>query len=610
MSEGIHYQDGHYEMPLPFRDKDPSLPNNKYVAQNRLKSLRRKLEKEATFRRHYSEFMQELIKNGHAEQVPASEVSAENGRLWYIPHHGVYHPQKPDKIRVVFDCSSEFQGVSLNAHLLQGPDLANRLVGVLCRFRKEPVAIMCDVEKMFYQFRVNSQHRDYLRFLWWDSEDYSKEPVEYRMTVHLFGATSSPGCSNFGFKRTADDNQAEFGSEVANFIRRDFYVDDGLTSVSSVDEAVHLIDQSRALCDKGGLKLHKFVSNDKDVIAHIDPEVRAKDLKNVNIASDKLPVERVLGILWCIESDTFQFRVVLKDRPLTRRGILSTVYSMYDPLGFIAPVVLVGKQILQQMCADRADWDDPLPDNLRAKWDNWRRDLVESISSLNIQRCVKPDGFGKVEVTEVHHFSDASTGGYGQCSYLRLVNSSGQVHCSLLMGKSRVVPLKPITIPRLELSAALLSVKTASLIEQELDYENLSHVYWTDSKVVLGYLSNEARRFHVFVANRVQQIKDHTKPSQWRYVPSKENPADVASRGATPKELQNESSWFKGPGFLWEGEMLVPPEEEINLSLDDPEVKQGQSFATETERVPFPSFLERLGIFLTGIERRKRWQFV
>ncbi|MES9904690.1 MAG: DUF1759 domain-containing protein, partial [Sedimenticola sp.] len=203
LSEGIHYQDGHYEMPLPFRDKDPSLPNNKYVAQNRLKSLRRKLEKEATFRRHYSEFMQELIKNGHAEQVPASEVSAENGRLWYIPHHGVYHPQKPDKIRVVFDCSSEFQGVSLNAHLLQGPDLANRLVGVLCRFRKEPVAIMCDVEKMFYQFRVNSQHRDYLRFLWWDSEDYSKEPVEYRMTVHLFGATSSPGCSNFGFKRTA-----------------------------------------------------------------------------------------------------------------------------------------------------------------------------------------------------------------------------------------------------------------------------------------------------------------------------------------------------------------------------------------------------------------------
>lgn len=164
LSQNICFKNGHYEMPLPFKNQDPHLPNNKSAALVRLKSLRRRLEREGTFCQHYSEFMQELIRNGHAETVPQADLVAEDGHVWYIPHHGVYHPQKPDKIRVVFDCSAQFQGVCLNDCLLQGPDLTNKLLGVLCRFRKEPVSIMCDVEKMFYQFRVSSNHQDYLRF--------------------------------------------------------------------------------------------------------------------------------------------------------------------------------------------------------------------------------------------------------------------------------------------------------------------------------------------------------------------------------------------------------------------------------------------------------------
>ena len=161
-----------------------------------------------------------------------------------------------------------------------------------------------------------------------------------------------------------------------------------------------------------------------------------------------MPIQRALGTLWCIESDTFKFRITLQDRPLTRRGVLSTACSVSDPLGFLAPVVLTGKQILQQMCADRADWDDPLPEGLRVRWEQWREDM-DGLTSLSIPRCVKPDGFGKVAETEIHHFSDASSSGYGQCSYIRMVNEAGHVHCALLMGKARVVPLKPITIPRL-----------------------------------------------------------------------------------------------------------------------------------------------------------------
>ena len=596
LSQNICFKDGHYEMPLPFKNQDPHLPNNKSAALVRLKSLRRRLEKEDTFCQHYSEFMQELIRNGHAEKVPQADLIAEDGRVWYIPHHGVYHPQKPDKIRVVFDCSARFQGVCLNDCLLQGPDLTNKLVGVLCRFRKEPVSIMCDVEKMFYQFRVSSNHQDYLRFFWWDRENFSGEPVEYRMKVHLFGATSSPGCSNFGFKRMAEDSIEEFGQEVVNFICRDFYVDDGLKSVPTVEEAINLVDKSRAMCDRAGLRLHKFVSNVKEVIQHIEPEDRAKDLKDVNLISDKLPVERALGIYWCIESDTFQFRIVIRDHPLTRRGILSSVCSMYDPLGFIAPVVLTGKQILQQLCAENVDWDDPLPRSLCAKWENWCKSL-HHLKSLHVDRCVKPKDFGKVKVTEVHHFSDASSSGYGQCSYLRLVNQSGQAHCSLLLGKSRVVPLRPITIPRLQLTAALLSVKTASLLDQELDFTNLVHIYWTDSKVVLGYLANESRRFHVFVAIRVQQIKDHTSVSQWRYIDTKGNPADIASRGITAKELVDNPMWFKGPKFLWNSEIPESSNVEVSVSPTDPEVKKGSCFITKTQPDPFSPFIERFQYF-------------
>ena len=154
----------------------------------------------------------------------------------------------------------------LNSHLLQGPDLTNKLLGVICRFRKESITIICDVEQMFYQFKVNKEHRDYLRFLWWDSNDYSVEPVEFRMTVHLFGATSSPGCANFGLKRIASDNEAEYGKEVANFVRHDFYVDDGLKFVATVDSALKLIDKSKAMCSKAGVRLHKFVSNNREVI--------------------------------------------------------------------------------------------------------------------------------------------------------------------------------------------------------------------------------------------------------------------------------------------------------------------------------------------------------
>ena len=318
MKEGIHLiEDDHYEMPLPFRQDNIELPSNRRLAETRLHQLKRCFARDPQYKKDYVSFMNDKIKAGYAERAPK-----KNAKPWYIPHHGVYPPKKPGKIRVVFDCSAEFEGHSLNRQLLQGPDLTNSLLGVLCRFRQEPVAFACDIEGMFHQVKVNEEHCDYLRFLWWDQGDTTKDPVEYRMTVHLFGAESSPGCAKLALKTTAEDNEKNLGTETARFLIKNFYVDDGLKSVKTVTQAISLIESSKTMCKKGGFRLHKFISNQKEVIESIPAEDRAKGIKDLDLEQEERPSERVLGIEWCVESDAFRFRITLKDKPLTRRGTL------------------------------------------------------------------------------------------------------------------------------------------------------------------------------------------------------------------------------------------------------------------------------------------------
>ena len=244
---------GHIEMPLPFKVR-PQLPNNRSLATRRLFHLKGRLLKDPKYKEDYAQYMDHMIKDGDAEL--ASEDTLP-GCINYLSHHGVYHPKKPDKLRVVFDCSARFKGSSLNDHLLSGPDLTNSLLGVLCRFRRHPVAIMCDVEKMFHRFHVCPEDRDYLRFLWWEGGDINKEPLDYRMNVHLFGASSSPGCANFGLKHLARVHEQEYPL-AASFLCQDFYVDDGVTSVESTETAIELVNEARKLCEKGNLHLHKL----------------------------------------------------------------------------------------------------------------------------------------------------------------------------------------------------------------------------------------------------------------------------------------------------------------------------------------------------------------
>lgn len=597
--KGIHHSDdGHYELPLPLKNKDVCLPNNRQMAFHRLGYLKKKFARNSSFRDDYVAFMSKVIDSGFAERVHEPSTS-NNERVWYIPHHGVYHPKKPNKIRVVFDCAAQFKNESLNKHLLQGPDLTNSLVGVLHRFRQEPVAFTCDIEGMFHQVKVDEQDRDLLRFLWWDDGDTSQEPQEYRMTVHLFGATSSPGCANFALKQTANDYESEFGTATADLLRNNFYVDDGLKSVPTAEQAIKLVHNVKNMCDKGGFRLHKFVSNDKEVLKNIPEPDRADGIKALNLDLDSLPLERTLGVQWCVESDSFMFTIVLQDKPCTRRGILSTVSSVFDPIGFVAPLMLEGKSILQELCRQDLGWDDPIPADVKMRWEKWRTELIQ-LKSLLIPRCFKPKDFGRVVKAELHNFSDASTIGYGQCSYLRLVDENNKIHCAFVTGKSRVAPLKTVTIPRLELTAAVCSVRVSQQIHQQLEYTIDEDFYWTDSKVVLGYISNESRRFHVFVANRVQEIQENTRADQWRYIDTKQNPADEASRGMKAEELPN-SRWILGPAFLWEKECKRSSSDTSNSSFElppgDPEVKKSVAMATATTAMSKPSIIERLQQF-------------
>ena len=599
---GITKIEGHHQIPLPFRSSNLQMPNNRYQAVKRAMWQKKKMLRDEKYHRDYTTFVDGIIDKGYAQKITEDMQPTQLGKFWYLPHHGVYHPKKPGKIRVVFDCSAKFSGESLNDQLLQGPDLTNSLVGVLIRFRQEPVAFMGDVEAMFHQVKVPAEHCDFLRFLWWPGGNLDGELAEYRMTAHLFGAVSSPSCANYALKRTAKEGETEYGTLAADTLRRNFYVDDCLKSVSTEYVATKLIKDVRQMCAEGGFHLTKFICNRRTVLESIPEEERSKELKTLDLDRDELPIERALGVQWCVESDSFGFRITVNDKPLTRRGILSTVSSIYDPLGFAAPFTLPAKKLLQDLCREEnLGWDDEAPETYLTRWAKWRSELP-LLEQLCVDRCLKPPQLGQIKSRQIHVFSDASSTGYGAVAYLRLLDDRDHIHCSFLMGKARLASVKAVTIPRLELTAATVAVRLAQMLKKELDEEPDDIIFHTDSTTVLRYIANDQKRFQVFVANRVQMIRDFSSPAQWRYVDTKDNPADDASRGMDGPTLLNQQRWFNGPAFLWRPEKEWPgqPFTMGEVPDNDPEVKR-VVFTSATAIDDSPSTVSKL------IEHYSNW---
>ncbi|XP_068704307.1 uncharacterized protein [Montipora foliosa] len=566
--------DGHYQVALPWREPNPYLPNNRSMAERRLFLLKKRLLQDSKLFDGYKATMENYLDKGHARRVPDHEMNAHDRPLWYLPHHPVFN--KPGKTRVVFDCAAKYGGTSLNDQLLSGPDLTNSIVGVLTRFRENPVALAADIECMFHQVRVPPADRDAFRFLWWPNSDLSQDPVDHRMEVHLLGATSSPSCSNFALRKTAQDNKDEFAEDFVKTVKRNFYVDDCLKSVESSERAVDLAVQLRNLLVKGGFRLTKWLCNRPEVLESIPKDERAPSVLDLDLDKDKLPLQRALGLKWDMESDKFTFAAVLKDKPSTRRGILSLTSSIYDPLGFLVPIILPAKKLLQDLCKQKLGWDDPVSKVESQRWEIWKEKLP-SLAGMGVNRCVRPIDFGELRSFELHNFADASQIAYGAVSYLRMTDVESKIHCAFLMGKSRLAHLKPMTVPRLELLAAVLAVQINKTLVEELDIPVTRSIFWTDSTCVLQYIRNTSKRFHTFVANRLAVIHENSKPHQWRHVRSDLNPADDASRGLTIEEMHAKDRWIGGPQFLRQKEEFWPPDLILcqpELTDEDPEIKR------------------------------------
>ena len=565
MEKSLKVIDGYYQLDLPFRKK-LQFPNNRSLAEKRLKSLKKRLKKDQDLYEKYKDVINEYIEKGYASKIEENqpdEACTEKGCVWYLPHHPVLHSQKPQRPRIVFDCAARYKDVSLNGWLLQGPNMTNTRVGVLSRFRQGPIAFIADIEKMFCQVRVSPEHCDFLRFLWWRDSNYDQSPEDYQMLVHLFGATSSASCAGFCLRKAADEFEGEFDVTTIETIRRNFYVDDCLKSVTETEKGIRLIQELRQLLARRSFRLTKFVSNDRDVLSSIPESERALSLVTLDL--DELPVERALGIQWNVQEDVFSFRIIHRKKAATRRGILSDVSSMYDPLGFAAPFILPAKRLLQHLCKDKIGWDEEIPSSMQEIWERWLNDLPR-LQQITVPRYFKSHRLGQLKNTQLYHFSDTFSEGYGTASYLRFVDVNDQVHCSLIMWKSRVAPIKPTTIPRLELPAATVAVKQDRQIREELDVNIDSVTFWTDSTCVLQYINNEAGRFKTFVANRIAIIHANSNPSCWRYVDSKANPADFASRGLRSTDEFEIDQWINGPNFLRSGEEIWPTRPEgINV---------------------------------------------
>ena len=559
----VALQESHYKMRLPFREDNPSFPDNRKQAYQRIIGMKRRLRSRPDFHKEYSHFVDGMIEKGYAERIPEDELQTQPGKSWYLVHHGVYHKEK-GKLRVVFDCSLKYHGVSLNDQLLQGPDLTNGLLGVLLRFRQGSIAVTADIEKMFYQVGIPQEHVNFLRFLWFPNGDINAEPIDYRLKVHVFGAVSSPSCANYALRKTAMDNESNFSKAATETVIRDFYVDDMVKSMDDPLHATCLVREVRQLCLKGGFYLTKFVSNCVSVMESIPTELWADGMQEIDLSHDETPIHRTLGVKWNVQLDTLSVKVNLSEFPSTRRGILSTIFSVYDPFGLISPAILPAKRIFQLLCQKKYVWDEPLPLDQETLWKKWINDLPLLIA-CSVPRCFRPSSFF-TSSCEMHIFCDGSEIGYGAAAYLRFQNQSDQVHCVLVMAKSRLAPLKKLTIPRLELTAAKLAITLKGILDRELELNVTKTVIWTDSTIVLKYLRNTTKRFQRFVANRISFIQDRTTVDQWRHVPSEENPADHASRGVSTAKFLDLLDWFDGPKFLWHAESAWPKQD---ISLED-----------------------------------------
>ena len=358
-----------------------------------------------------------------------------------------------------------------------------------------------------------------------------------------------------------------------------------LKSVPSTEQAIRLTSGLTELLKEGGLRLTKFASNSREVLQSIPPELRAKSTLDLDL--DRLPLERALGVYWDAQSDTFKFKAVQAGKPPTKRGVLSVVSSLFDPLGFLSPFVFSAKILLQELWRDKLPWDQEIPEPYLSQWQPWLEELPRVIT-IDIPRCYKAQFFGTPSTVQLHNFADASRHGCAAVSYLRFVDEQGVIHCSFV-GKTRNARIREWTIPRLELQAAVLAARLSKIILKELDLHVDETFFSFDSMTSLQYIKNESRCFQTFVANHVAEIHETSSPEQWHHIPGAINPADDGSQGVNVQYFRPDCRWWSGPKFLWEPDHTWPNVPVEDLQDDDKEIRKSPTvlFISNVSQIDF-----------------------
>ncbi|XP_070527718.1 uncharacterized protein [Cardiocondyla obscurior] len=556
---------GRYIVKLPIRENAfRTIGNSRDIALKRLYNLERRLNQDAEFKSAYAKFMREYLTLGHMRQVASNEI--ERPGAIYLPHHGVFKQgDKTKKLRVVFDASCKTStGASLNDALRKGPTVQQDLAAILIRFRAFAYVFATDIVKMYRQVRVHESQTHLQRILW--RENTSTPVRTYELLTVTYGTTSAPFLATKCLDHLAQKCAKEYpvGSRR---IREDFYVDDLLTGADTLSETKRVREEIVEILRRGNFELSKWLSNRDELI----PD-RARGVRD-EVAFGEEFEPKVLGIRWNPANDEFGFEAISGRgaERVTKRTILAEIASIFDPLGLLGPVIVVAKIIMQNTWQTQMGWEESVPQEFHQRWVDFRHELIY-LKEIRVPRWV---GSKDMHNLQLHGFCDASEKAYGACVYVRTREGPAKYKIVLLASKSRVAPIKAISLPRLELCAAVLLAELTEKICTALNERKRSLFLWTDSTITLNWIASSSRRWNSFVANRVGEIQRATDIADWRHVPSAENPADLLSRGTTIQMLKTSPLWWNGPSFLQFDSDSWPKRERAVISDEDlPEQKK------------------------------------
>ncbi|XP_073845830.1 uncharacterized protein isoform X1 [Musca autumnalis] len=546
-----------FQTGLLWKNENVELPDSYTMALRRLEGVEKKLKRDSNLYAAYTEVMNGYIAKGYIREVPSENINLISSRKWYLPHFGVINPNKENKkLRLVFDAAAKVNGTSLNDNLLKGPQYISSLPSILYNFRRGNIAVCADIREMFHQVIMQPSDRISQRLLWRNCNS-DIEPVEYEMTVMTFGAACSP-CSAIYVMKTNAKEHIDCHPRAIESICEHHYMDDFVDSFDSVDEAIEISKQVTKIHKNGGFELRGFISNSSDVMLALD------DLSSSKIIAPMESGEKVLGLYWDPVSDTFMFNlkfskvdpdIISGQKIPTKRQVLSIIMSMFDPLGFLSNFMVGGKLILRNIWRTDCGWDEEIPKNIDVTWQNWRNKLI-NIKEFRLNRYYFPPG--KPKKLELHIFVDASEEAFAAVAYWRFVTSENEIVVSFICSKTKCSPLKGVSIPRLELQAAVLGtrIKHNILADHKLVPEDIT--LWSDSKTVLKWISSSHRNYKPYVAHRIAEILESTKIDNWKWVPTKDNVADDATRYYNHIDFSISSRWLNGPSFLKSSEEELP----------------------------------------------------